>query len=75
MFGRRRRLQRWFDQGEADEMRRQRDELLRRAGQRPGDDTEPPDLSPDEREAYEAGRRLARGTVRPRRLSPMQRSI
>jgi hypothetical protein len=55
MLGRKRR-QRAFQQGKLDEMRKQRNDALRRLGHRMGDDTEPPDLSSDERAAYLAGR-------------------
>lgn len=57
MFGLgRRRRQRWFERGQSDGLRKQRDDLLRLAGHRPGEDTEPLDLAPDERAAYLAGR-------------------
>ena len=51
----------WFERGRADEFRKQRDDLLRASGQRPGEDTEPVDLDPDEWSAYQAGRQSARG--------------
>lgn len=60
MFGRRRR-QRAFEQGRVDGMRKQRDDALRLLGQRVGEDTEPCELKPDEREAYWAGRQSAAG--------------
>lgn len=59
MLGRRRR-QRAFEQGRFDGMRKERDEALRQLGHRMGEDTEPRDLLPDEREAYWAGRRSLR---------------
>lgn len=61
MFGcGRRRCQRYVERGQTDELRKQRDDLLRQAGHQPGDDTEAVDLSPDERAAYLAGRQLGR---------------
>lgn len=59
MFGRRR-YERMYQQGREDEFRRQRDDALREAGHRVGDDTEPAELLPKEREAYHAGRRSVR---------------
>ena len=59
-WGRRRRYNRWFDKGVEDEERRIDDELRRRRGDRPGDDTEPVDLEPEESAAYQAGRSHAR---------------